>query len=83
MRIARIVTLSNAARDPVYVDWSNTSYEDGTSPGPLEHGVRGPGGGRPGGSVYIWPGSYDEPQEIVKPMTLRRWGDSGTVIIGQ
>jgi hypothetical protein len=35
-----------------------------------------------GGTVYIDPDNYDETFTIRRPMTLRRWGTSGTVVIG-
>jgi len=35
-----------------------------------------------GGTVYIDPDNYDETFTIRRPMTLRRWGASGTVVIG-
>ncbi|MBC8367871.1 trypsin-like peptidase domain-containing protein [bacterium] len=35
-----------------------------------------------GGTIYIDPDTYSETFTLRRPMTLRRWGTSGTVIIG-
>jgi hypothetical protein len=35
-----------------------------------------------GGTIYIDPGTYSEQFTLRRPMTLRRWGTSGTVTIG-
>jgi hypothetical protein len=78
-----IITLSNAAQYLVYVDRSNNGYEDGSPEDPWNTVYEGRGAVAPGGRVYIAPGSYDEPQVILKPMSLRRWGSSGTVTIGR
>jgi hypothetical protein len=79
-----MITFTNKARSAVYVNWSNGGYEDGSSTYPWNTVWEGQGAAYPGGSVYIAPGSYNEQIRIVKhPIVLRRWGSSGSVVIGQ
>jgi hypothetical protein len=76
-----IVTLTNAARMFVYVDWDSV-YEDGTATYPWNTVWEGHGAAYPGGSVYIAPGTYPETLTLLKPATLYRSGSSGIVTIG-
>jgi hypothetical protein len=78
-----ILTLTNAARTHVYVDWGNTTgYEDGTPTDPWNTVWEGHGAAYPGGSVHIAAGSYPEILTLRKPATLRRHGTTGVVRIG-
>ncbi len=77
------ITFTNAARSAVYVDSGASGYQDGSSADPWSTVWVGYIGATPGGTVYIDPGSYDESVTLRKPTTLRRWGTSGTVTIGQ
>ena len=70
------------ARDPVYVDWSNTGYEDGTAANPYNTVLEGAETVMPGGTVLIAPGNYPETPLIPYPCLLLRNGTSGSVIIG-
>jgi M6 family metalloprotease-like protein len=79
-----IITLTNAARVDVYVNRANSGYENGTSTYPWNTVWEGQGAVYPTGAVWIAPNSYPEIITIHKyPITLRRWGSSGSVIIGQ
>jgi M6 family metalloprotease-like protein len=78
-----IITLSNAGRPYVYVDWDNYGYEDGSATYPWNTVWEGHGAVYPGGSVYIAAGSYPEALTLRKAATLRRSGGSGLVTIGQ
>jgi M6 family metalloprotease-like protein len=78
-----ILTLTNAARTYVYVNWANSGYEDGTATYPWNTVWEGHGAAYPGGSVYIAAGSYPETLTLRKPATLRRSGTTGVVRIGQ
>jgi hypothetical protein len=69
------------ARDPSYVDWRNTGFEDGTAAWPYNTVKEGTEAVLPGGTVSIANGNYPEQITIWQPMTLNATGDS--VIIGE
>ncbi len=77
------VSISRQARNPAYVDPSNTGYEDGTAANPwntLEEGLISV---VPGATVYAAPENYPDARTIRKPLVLRRDGASGAVVLGQ
>lgn len=74
-------TCLGLARNPCYVDWRNTSTEDGTTTAPYNTVKEGSEGVLPGGTVSIADGNYPEPMTIWQPMTLKATG--GTVVIGE
>jgi len=78
-----IVTLTNEARDSVFVHGDNTGYADGSSTAPWNMVWEGHGATYPGGSVYIDPGSHTENLKLKRPAVLRRWVSSGIVAMGQ
>ena len=78
-----LLTLSNAGRWTVYVDWANGGYEDGTSTYPWNTVWEGYGAVYEYGTVNIAPGSYPGALTLRKNATLTRWGSSGMVTIGQ
>jgi hypothetical protein len=71
------------ARDPVYVDRSNTGLEDGTAANPYNTVVEGAETVLPGGTVLITPGDYPETNVLPYPSTLRKDDGTGTVIMGE
>jgi len=78
-----VITLSNAGRWTVYVNWANGGYEDGTSTYPWNTVWEGYGAVYEYGTVTIAPGLYPEALTLRKNATLTRWGSSGVVTIGQ
>ena len=76
------VTLTNAARNTVYVDLTNSGDENGSPDDPWDKFWEGAGAVYPGGDVYIEPGLYTDNLVLCKSMELRRWGSSGAVTIG-
>ena len=78
-----IVTLTNAARDFVYVDGGYGGYQDGSSVYPWDTVWEGHGAAYPHANVYVRPSSYPELLTLRKPAVVRRWGASGVVRIGQ
>ena len=71
------------ARNPVYVDKSNTGSEDGTLDHPYNSIIEGVETVIPGGDVMIRPGTYDEQRVVPYLCVLKRWGTLGSVVIGQ
>jgi len=69
------------ARAPVYVDWRNVGFEDGTAGNPYNTVVEGAESVLPGGTVRITGGNYAEQITIWQPMTLT--APSGSVTIGE
>jgi hypothetical protein len=69
------------ARNPSYVDWRNTGFEDGTAAWPYNTVKEGTEAVLPGGTVSIANGNYPEQITIWQPMTLNATG--GSVIIGE
>jgi hypothetical protein len=80
--VSSLVTFTNAARSPVYVDVANTGPENGTIADPWNSVREGCGAVIPGGEVYIRPGNYPEAVTLARPATLRRNGVTGVVTIG-
>lgn len=78
-----VITLSNAGRWTVYVNWANGGYQDGTSTYPWNTVWEGYSSVYEYGTVTIAPGSYPETFTFRKNATLTRWGSSGVVTIGQ
>lgn len=79
-----VVTLTNAARDDVFVDWSNAAgFQQGSPTYPWDTVYEGCGAAFPNGDVWIVPGNYPETLTLRKPVVLRRWGSAGVVRIGQ
>jgi len=77
-----LITLCNAARATVYVNPGNTGYENGTSSYPWNTVYEGYGAALPTGNVYLLPGTYNPQQTMLKAATLRRWGSTGVVTLG-
>jgi hypothetical protein len=77
-----LITLSNAAQAIVYVNYGNSGYESGSSIYPWNTTYEGYGAVLPTGTVYITPGTYNTQETLLKPATLRRWGSSGVVTLG-
>jgi hypothetical protein len=70
------------SRNPLYVDWRNSSgTEDGTWGYPYNTVAEGTWFVIPGGTVTIADGSYDEDVTFWQKMTVK--GETGTVVIGQ
>lgn len=78
-----VVSVSNKARELVYVNWGTSGYEDGSVMDPWNTVEEGYASVHPGGTVYIFPGSYDETLTLSKPCTLVRSYGTEPVIIGQ
>jgi hypothetical protein len=82
--VGSVITVSNRGRAAVYVDRMNGGTEDGTSMAPWNTVWEGQGAVYPTGTVYIAPTSYDEQKTIRKgAIVLRRWGTTGSVVIGR
>jgi len=81
--VSSVVSLSNKARSTVYVNPANSGAEDGTAQYPWNTAKEGYAGAYLGGNVYLTPISYNEKFRMAKPCTLRRFGTTGSVIIGQ
>jgi hypothetical protein len=64
-----------------FVDWHNTSFEDGTSEHPYNTVQEGVAAVRDDGVVFITGGNYDEAVTIARPMVLLRV--NGAVTIGE
>jgi hypothetical protein len=71
------------ARDPVYVDRSNSGLEDGSQTNPYNTVLEGAETALPGGTVLIKPGTYPETFVLPYPCALSRDGSAGTVAVGQ
>ncbi len=76
------LTITNAARPTVYVDSDASGSQDGSSGDPWDTLWEGHGAVDPHGTVYLDSGWYAENLLLRKPAVLRRWGSSGTVVIG-
>jgi hypothetical protein len=76
-----VVAMTNTPRDPVYVNWSSATCEDGSAGCPWNTVSEGHAATMPQGQVYITPGNYSETMIMGKPATLAPWG-SGLVTIG-
>ncbi|MDH4239770.1 MAG: zinc-dependent metalloprotease [Phycisphaerae bacterium] len=66
--------------NPVYADWTNTGFEDGTTGNPFNTVAEAVQVVIPDGTVYIASGSYHEGFIANRPVTLLATG--GTVYIG-
>ena len=77
------VSISRSARNPTYVDPDNGGFENGTSSYPWDTLYEGVVSVAPSGTLYVAPDNYPGTRTIRKPLTLRRDGSSGTVIIGE
>jgi hypothetical protein len=77
-----VVTLTNEPRHPVYVNWSSTTCENGSSSCPWNTISEGHAAVMPSGQVYAAPGNYPERIIMGKPARLAPWG-AGSVTIGQ
>ncbi len=78
-----VVSITTSPRSSTYVDPVNTGAEDGSSANPWNTVRKGYVGVIPGGTIYGAPGNYSETMTIRKPLVLRRWGSSGSVVIGE
>ncbi len=76
------ITLTNSGRVDSYVNYFASGYEDGSPVDPWNTFNEGYGATYPTGTVYIIPGTYATQQTLLKHTTLRRWGNSGTVTLG-
>ena len=76
-----VVTLTNEPRDPVYVNFSSSACENGSSSCPWNTVSEGHAAVMPHGQVYITPGNYSATTIMGKPATLAPWG-TGSVTIG-
>lgn len=76
-------TCLNSLLTNVYVDESSSQGENGSAAFPYNTVREGAWSVlRSGGTLNILPATYSEPILIQRPMTIRRWGTSGTVRIG-
>jgi len=66
-----------------YVDKTNQGYENGSATNPWNSVLEGIEAVLPNGSVYIKSNSYRENVTVAKPCTLFKWGNDGSVIIGE
>jgi hypothetical protein len=78
-----VVSVSNKARNPVYVNRNNAGSEDGSSSYPWNTVTEGYASVQPQGTVHIAAGNYGEAMFLGKACTLLRLGTSGTVTIGR
>ncbi|MFH1111345.1 MAG: hypothetical protein V1790_19430 [Planctomycetota bacterium] len=77
------VSLTNSPRDPAYVDLAAAGREDGSASAPWNTLAEGYTGVIPRGTLLCDPGNYPGPMTMRKPLTLHRWGSSGSVVIGE
>ncbi len=78
-----VVSVSNKARDPVYVWGGASGYQDGSPEDPWNTVEEGYAGVYPNGTVYIIPGNYPETLTMSKPCRLEQGYGTEPVIIGE
>lgn len=67
--------------DLVYVDIRSTGPGEGSIDHPFNNVTGGTDVVDNGGQVWIFPGTYNEPLTLTRPMTLYLWGLDGSVIV--
>ncbi|MFH1277282.1 MAG: hypothetical protein ABIK65_02745 [Candidatus Eisenbacteria bacterium] len=78
-----VVTLTNMGRSTVFVNGSFGGYESGSATNPWNTMIEGHSGTFDGGTISVAPGSYPEGLIVARPLTIQRWGSTGTVVIGE
>ncbi len=81
--VSAMVSVSNKARDPVYVWGGASGYEDGSPEDPWNTVEEGYASVYPNGTVYIFPGNYPETLTMSKPCRLEQGYGTEPVIIGE
>ena len=77
-----VVTMTNEPRNPVYVNRSSATCEDGSPGCPWNTVSEGHAAVLPHGNVFVAPGTYPESLIMGKPAVLAPSG-SGSVMIGE
>jgi hypothetical protein len=81
--VSAMVSVSNQARDPVYVWGGASGYQDGSPEDPWDTVEEGYAGVYPNGTVYVVPGNYPETLTMSKPCRLEQGYGTEPVIIGE
>ncbi|MHC4697849.1 MAG: hypothetical protein ACYTFA_14045 [Planctomycetota bacterium] len=78
-----MVSVSNKAREEVYAYWGASGYQDGSTADPWNTIEESYASVHPGGTVYAFPGNYNERLRMSKPCRIvPSYGDQ-PVIIGE